>query len=543
MTDPTPAPDDATAATDEDLSVARSTDGKHAIEIDGEAPTIRTLTHVINEGYIPDVYVTNGALTHISRISGDVSLAGLAPTERPPLPVAATPVNSDSLASLLAHHLYVYKMRRRPGGEIYQEETVPPGRSLSAVLAQRYWPDVRALHGIVGSPVLRPDGTLLQTPGYDRRTGLYYAAKVGMEPVPARPTATETSEARTFLLDRFLGDFPWVGPSDRANYLGLLVTQILRPYVRSLTPFGLISATTQSSGKTILSEGVGLLYGQKVQPWVKSDQELRKAVTAILDGPAAVVVFDNLKEGSIVDSPVLAMLLTTPTWSDRLLGTNKTFTAANDRLWLATGNNIHLGGDMATRTVLVRLDPKMPRPELRTNFTIPNLDRWVKDPDNQRILLRHLLVLVMDWIAAGAKRSDHTMRQFTTWAAAVGGFCAHHGVDGFLGNADDVRALDEEDNEWAVFLARWHKLFGTQPQKSGDIRKSADIEFQVGGGPIVDRWEGDFITTDDGKTPTAKSLGKLLAGQVGRFHGDYVLHRVNSTVSNQRLWKVEAHGQ
>jgi hypothetical protein len=328
----------------EHAGIPRDADGKPALRVDGEAITIRTLTDAINGQWIPDLYVTNGVLTRLTRVSGDVSMAGLTPTERPPLPVAATAMTTEALASALAHHLYVYKDRlNKTTGDVRHEETTPPARSLAAVLSQRYWPEVRPLHGIVGSPILRPDGTLLQHPGYDQRTGLYYAAKVDMPPVPTTPTVEQVEQARRFLLEQFLGDFPWVADSDRANYIALLVTQILRPYVRSITPFGLISATTQSSGKTILSEGIGLLYGQKVQPWVKSDQELRKAITAILDGPAAVVVFDNLKEGSIVDSPVLAMLLTTPTWSDRLLGTNRTFTAANDRLWMATGNNIHLG--------------------------------------------------------------------------------------------------------------------------------------------------------------------------------------------------------
>lgn len=515
-----------------------STDGKPALKLITDAGAIRSLTDVINGGWIPDVYVTNGELTHLSRVSGDVSLAGLTPNDRPPLPVTATTLTSSGLAALAAQYLYVFRERRNRDGDVFPEEMSPKKDTLSAVLSQRYWPGVRPLHGIVGAPVLRPDGTLLQKSGYDLRTGLYYAAKVEMRPVPDKPTPEEVAEARSFLLDRFLGDFPWVSDADRANYIGLLVTQILRPYTRCLTPFGLISATTQSSGKTILSDGIGQLYGQKVQPWVRSDQELRKAVTAILDGPAAVVVFDNIKEGEVIDSPVLAMLLTTPTWSDRLLGTNKTFTAVNDRLWLATGNNLRLGGDMATRTVLVRLDPKMPRPELRTNFTIPHLEQWIKQPENQRLLLRHLLILVMDWITAGAPRTNHVMRQFSVWAAAVGGFLAHHEIDGFLNNGDEVRDLDEEDAQWAAFLDRWHEIFKSEPKEAGQVRKSAEVDYI--GNNVVDRWEGDFITDDNGNIPTSKSLGHRLAGQVGRFHGDYVL-RDGKNSRDRRVYWVEVY--
>lgn len=69
---------------------------------------------------------------------------------------------------------------------------------------------------------------------------------------------------------------------------------------------------------------------------------------------------------------------------------------------------------MATRTVLVRLDPNDPQPD-QTGFGTPHLDDWLKKPANCVTVLRHLLILVMDWINAGAPRSGHTMRQFTRW--------------------------------------------------------------------------------------------------------------------------------
>lgn len=522
-----------------------ATDGERPpIELTTEAESVRVLTEAINSGLLPDVYVTNGELVRLSQISGDVATANEQTSERAPLPVASLRLNTDGLAGMLASHTFTFKDKvTRDGSEHFQEEVMPAPRVLSAVLSSRYWPKVRPLHGIVGSPVLRPDGTLLQTPGYDQDTGLYLSSKVRLQRVPDRPSTEQVAEARTFLLDKFLGDFPWVEAADRANYIALLVTQILRPYVRSLSPFGLITATTQASGKTILSEGIGLLYGQRVQSWVHNENEQRKAITAVLDQPAATVVFDNIKEGSVIDSPTLAMLVTSPTWSDRLLGTNTTYTAPNDRLWLATGNNLHLGGDMATRTVMVRLDPGMPRPELRTQFTIPHLDAWVKNPAHRTTVLWHLLVLVMDWIAAGAKRGDHTMRQFTPWAAAVGGFLAHHGIEGFLANAEAVHALDDEDAEWTAFLTRWHDLYGSDWRTAKVIRASADVEFSSAGGGAIDRWEGDFLTDSKGGLPTAKSLGRYLAGQVGRFHGGYVLRSRQDPHRKVRQYQVEEYAE
>ncbi|GAA2516797.1 bifunctional DNA primase/polymerase [Winogradskya humida] len=531
-------PVEGTAARELEQSPA---DEKLRIEIENDAKAIRDLGNVIDQGALPDIYVTNGELRLITQVSGDVSMAGLGPENRPPLPVIASTIEPDALARLFAEHTFLWEQKYTKLRGSFVEETVPTQRVFSSVLTRRHWPTVPELHGIVGSPVLRPDGTLLQDSGYDPATGLYLASKVDLPHVPARPSAEQVAEAKHFLIAKFLGDFPWVSEADRANYIGLLLAQILRPYLRTLTPFGLISATTQSSGKTILSEGIGLLYGQKIQPWNKNENELRKAITGLLDQPAATIVYDNVKEGSQIDSPTLAMLMTTPTWSDRILGTNRTFTAPNDRLWLATGNNLRLGGDMATRTVLVRLDPKMPRPELRDNdrFGIPHLDQWVKDPANRVELLWNLLVLVMDWIAAGAPRDKHTMRQFTIWASATGGLLSHHGIPGFLDNANEVRELDEEDNEWAVFLERWHDLFGSAHKVAREVRQSADVEWADA--ISTDRWDGRFLSDEEGVLPTAKGLGRYLRGQVGRFHGEYVLHAEHSRSLNCQVYWVEHH--
>ncbi|GLZ36334.1 hypothetical protein Lesp02_85210 [Lentzea sp. NBRC 105346] len=517
-----------------------------AIRIGGEAETIRVLTAALGQGALPDVYVSAGQLVHLSRVSGGASNAAdhAHQAAAGALPVHAEPLTAPALAWLLAHHTFTHRRKKNRDTDAWEEvEASPTKAALSAVLTTRYWPDVRPLTGVVTSPVLRPDGTLLQTAGYDTVTGLYYAPATAMPAIPAQPTKQEVSEALEFLLGKLLRDFPFVAPADRANHIGLLIAPILRPYLGCLTPFGLISATTQSSGKTLLAEIPGYLYGRKHLVWRKNDEnELEKSITSALHSPAPVMLWDNLAEGTVVSSAVLAKLLTGPQWDARMLGsTGAGFEAVNDRLWLATGNNIRLGGDMATRTALVRLDPNDPHPDQRdqTGFGIPHLDTWLKQPANRVTVLRHLLILVMDWINAAAPRSGHTMRQFTSWAGAAGGFLAHHGIDGFLDNLEDMREADDDDIEWTAFLARWHELHGDRRLKSKVLCHSAEPEL-VNGQPI-DRWEGTFLTDDKGRIPSVKSIGRLLTGHVGRWHGNHVLRSVLDKHANALDYWVETN--
>ena len=404
------------------------------------------------------------------------------------------------------------------------------------MLSRSTWPGLPVLHKVITTPVLRPDGTLLQTPGYDEATGYYLAGRILTDPIPEDPTPEQVAAAREFLLGTFLRDFPWRTPSDRANYLAVLATPILHPFTRAINPFGVVDATMPGSGKTILTSCVGLLVGQRVLTWTDSDEELRKSITTVLADQAGVIVFDNLIEGSVIDSAVLARLVTERTWTDRRLGTNSASSFANDRLWLATGNNLRTGGDMASRAVWVRLDPDCPHPEERTGFSIPNLDTWILDPANQAIVLRHLLILILDWTRAGApiSKSVPQMRQFSRWARYLGGLLEHHEVPAFLANHAESRDLDEDHAEWRAFLLQWDRIYGPRHVGAAELRRSAEPEIGM-----ADRWDGTFPTTNSGKSFAVKALGRRLTGQAGRWRGDIVLRSETDPVTNCRAYWIE----
>ncbi len=525
-----------------------STPDQHGPRVQvGTGPeTIRVLKAALAAGLLPDTYVAGGALVHMETVSG--GLPQVAADEDSPLPVAATGLTPAGLAALLAEHAYVVRMRTRRGDdgqpETYEEETTPARDILASVLAGKTWPTLAPLRGIIGAPVLRRDGTLLQAPGYDPATGLYLAARVTLPEVPDQPTDDQVARARAFLLDRLLRDFPWSGPADRANYVALLATPILRHFTRSLTPFALVDATMPASGKTILTAGPGMLYGQRVLPWTYSEEELRKTITSVMAEQVGVVIFDNVAEGTVIDSAVLAQLVTAGVWSDRQLGASRTLATVNDRLWMATGNNLQVGGDMASRTVRVHLDPNMPRPEQRdqTRFGIPHLDQWITVPKNQLTVLWHLLVLVLDWTRRGAPRvAGLSMRQFTPWAQSLGGFLTHHGIEGFLTNIDDVREIDEDETRWRAFLTCWHERHGGTALTAAELRR--DAEPQLCGNNVVDDWDGQFITTSSGRLPNPLQLGRLLTGQAGRWRGDHVLRAGRGERGDRAVFWVERQPQ
>lgn len=493
---------------------------KPSLDITHEPYAILGLTDLIGDGAIPETYVRNGALSQIVEVSGDVLAA-----QENTLPLAVVDVTSDALRRLLARHARLYKTRIVKDMEV-QTPASPTVAVAKAVLSETHWPKVRPLSGVIGAPVMRPDGTILQEQGYDTVTRLYYAPVRDLPQVPHLPTTGDVDRARAFLLDYVLADFPWADGGSRANFVSLLMTPLLRPFIGGLAPLGAVSASAPGSGKTLLTDIPSKLFGATSRPWVQDDAELRKSITATLKTSSdPVVVFDNVGEFDQVDQPTLAKLLTSAAWSDRELGSSNQIGVPNDRLWLVTGNNLSFGGDIPSRTVLVVLDPRVPNPDLRTGFTIPDLGEWLEDTDNLSTLLYHLLVLARAWVVAGAPTADRSMRNFRRWARAMAGFTEWLGCTGFMGNADQLAEHDEEGATWHAFLSTWWEKFGAQPKTCVELLKSTESGWGAFG-PAEDPWEGAFLTKADGSKPSARGLGKMLTGKAGRFYGEYTVRPV-----------------
>jgi hypothetical protein len=498
----------------------------------GHGPeTIRAVQNALCDGKIQSTYVTDGRVVTAETVGGAAGLDGSRP-----LPVAARPVDAALLSSMLARFTNTFRWVAT-GGSAEPKEFTPESRLLTAVLAPRRWSGLEPLSGIIGAPVLRPDGSLLQDRGYDKATGLILASRSDVPQLPAALSAGDLAWARDVVLRQVLGDFPWCGPSDKANYLAMLMTQVFRYCLRGApVPFFAITATGQASGKTLLATIAGVLFGQAKLVWTGDDDaELRKVLTTILASQEGVINFDNIPEGTVIRSAVLSKLLTDRTWGDRMLGGNVLGTFANDRLWCGTGNNLRLGGDMRTRSVLISIDPAMPHPERRSGFAITDLESWIEQPASQRTLLIALLVLAADWSAAGCPEADVVpMRQFSRWARLAGGFCAHHGVSGFLANAGELEELDDDDADWAQFLARWAGIFGGYSVTSELLGDGAQ-SYQ---GSRDQRWAGTFPSGKGGEALSVKSLGRRLSGQRGQYHGEFVLKGIRDRTKTW-VWWVE----
>ena len=127
---------------------------------------------------------------------------------------------------------------------------------------------------------------------------------------------------------------------------------------------------------------------------------------------------------------------------------------------------------MARRLVRIRLDAHVERPWQRGSFRHPDLMTWVRA--NRARLVSACLTLCQAWIAAGRPRGSKAIGSYENWAGTIGGILEVAGIEGFLGNLDEMMAAsDAEGSAWEAFVTgRWYR-FGTAEVKAGDLHPIA----------------------------------------------------------------------
>jgi hypothetical protein len=118
----------------------------------------------------------------------------------------------------------------------------PPDDIVKNIMSRSCWP-FAALEAIVEFPVFRPDGTLLDRPGYDQATRLFYAPTPGLDlpPIPEHPTPEQIVDAIS-LIDEAIGEFPFQDTASHANAYGLLLTPLIRQSISGHVPIALLDA-------------------------------------------------------------------------------------------------------------------------------------------------------------------------------------------------------------------------------------------------------------------------------------------------------------
>lgn len=413
----------------------------------------------------------------------------------------------------------------------------PPQVVLQAFLAAKgYW-TLPPLSGLVTCPIIRPDGSILDKPGYDKLTGLYADFDAKDFPlVDITPTKEEAQNALAILKEA-LSEFAFKTDIDRAVALAAMLTAILRPSVRS-APLFAFSAPTPGTGKSTLANVIGIIATGRncaAMDFNRDENEFKKAVFASLMEGSPVTLIDNIM--GEFNSSLLNIILSEETIKGRVLGFSKNASLPTTSLWLATGNNLTICGDMTRRTLICTLDAEVEKPAERA-FQRKNFEKWVLDHRGE--LVHAALTILRAYHVAGKPIPDgmNPMNGFNDWSHFVRGSLA------WLGEADpkdsqlEIEAHDPEREGLRTVLHAWHEHFGSSFVTTKDLLAREAL----GGGELPDSqialYQALLEAIPHGRELTGRILGKWLARHNGRVIDGLKLINTGQKIREAFCWKV-----
>ena len=311
----------------------------------------------------------------------------------------------------------------------------------------------RSVAQVTRAPFFTVSGRLVASAGFDAeaRTLLVDCPPVERRAFPDGSFAVE------YLRD-LVKDFPFEGGTrgpEFANWLGALLAPMVRPMIHGPMPLLLIEANRQGTGKTLLGQLIQVVYGlpAEVGPMQKDEASFAKQLLSILREAKPAHVFDNVKFAVVSQS--LDMVLTSETYTDRVLGESRSLHLEVRTLWIMTSNNARLSADMARRIIRCRLVTGVERPEERDDIARPDLLGHARA--NRGEILAAMVQIVDEWLAAGAPLAEGLPRlgSFESFSSVIGSILAFHGERQWLGNLRAAKDATVLDDEWEPFLAAW----------------------------------------------------------------------------------------
>jgi hypothetical protein len=245
------------------------------------------------------------------------------------------------------------------------------------------------LSGIATAPLLRGDGTIGRSAGYDAPSGMWSEKVPDLSGlVPERPSKDESAAAlrlirstfRTFcfadseMMDDLAAGVPAVDLSippgrDESAFLVGLLTAVCRPSL-DLAPGLLVRAAQMSgagAGKGLLARCICMIaFGREPHAVTAggTPEELEKRIAAELIQASPALFLDNLNDTAF-RSNLLASAITERPARVRILGRSQMVTLNATAFVILTGNGLTVSEDLARRFIAVELDPRTEDPEAR----------------------------------------------------------------------------------------------------------------------------------------------------------------------------------
>ena len=396
----------------------------------------------------------------------------------------------------------------------------PPTKVVDVLAGRKGRWRLRSVLGVITAPTLRPDGSILDTPGYDAATRLYYApdGSMVMPPVKTSPTEDDARAALGVFTDLFV-EFPFVTKQDQAVGLSLPISAVVRGAL-GMVPVHAFTAPTPGSGKSFIADLTSTITSGRWCPVIapgSSQEELEKRLGAMVLAGHAIISLDNAS--TEISGDALCQISERPIVRIRILGKSETPECEFRGILIANGNNLVISGDMVRRTLLGCLDSGLERPEER-KFSGNPVKLILADRGKY---ISAAITIVRAYLEAGSPGKLSPLASFAEWSDLVRCALVWLGCTDPVATMLKIRDVDPVLTNLTSVLSAWVVAFG-KDQTNAKTAQQVAATFINGFNPEGE--DGEALTnlraaltpvaSDRGGIIDANKLGKWLRGSKGR---------------------------
>jgi hypothetical protein len=393
------------------------------------------------------------------------------------------------------------------------------------------------------APIVLADGGILALGGLDRSRGIVFEIPKEVRDILPRRTECTDKEVRAamqFLCDEWLCDV-------NANYTGkcIIIAAALTIIERSLLsdrPAFFVTAGRRGGGKTtVLMMLMMAVTGLRpaASAWSTNEEERRKSLLSQFMFGVPYILWDNIARGTQISCPHIERSCTAAFYSDRKLGVSEIVRTSASAIHFFTGNNISPRGDLASRSLSIRLAVDRPDPENR-KFKHPDPIAWTEN--HRAELLRAFYTILLANPELSESQQAPARTRFKMWWRIVGSAvehaARHHNKEETIDFQDLFISQEETEDEDSVSLAealeiilkKWPKTFA-----AADIAEFINSESSD---PVASSTLHDFLYP--GRPPafvSPRSVGKRL-----KDHLDNPVKSGDRTLVLRTIPKTSAKG-
>ena len=447
--------------------------------------------------------------------------------------MAFVPYSVLRLSDVVAHHAVVYMKFNAAQNRMVAID--PPERVIATLLTRQDWMFPTAV-GIINTPTMRADGSLVTEEGYDLATKLWYkpATDIKLPPIKERPTR-EDALAALSTLEELVTEFPFNNKVSKSVAIAGMMTPVLRGAFR-IAPMFLIVAPDPGSGKTYLVILCGVIATGRVpipMATIDNNEEMEKRLSVAAIEASPILFLNNLSFN--LDSAMLSQMVSEGTIKPRILGKSEMPPCdCTGMTVFATGNNIRLVGDLVRRAATVRINVKKEDPTDR---------KFEQDPVKMVLAdrgkyLAAIFTIARAYMAEGRVPEGATpLAGFEQWCRMVRYPLMWLGLVDPTASMKDARDRDPQREALRAQIDCLIKHAGVEQNFTAAqlCQKALELSDFNRGYRYQDLFD---VLSKDGRQVSAKSVGNMLMSALDKVSGGYHIALVSASSKSANVYKI-----